>query len=222
MDIVRLLKEKRQEIQLNNVEFIRKIEPQFREISATINQTVINSLQSGLMSRFRFILPDDKPQPLPINPQVVEVYNRLMMFKGTETHIGDWLTIDQDRINQFAEVTGDHQWIHTDPERAKKESPFQSTVAHGFLLISLLPTLSELDAYGEQYYPEARMVVNCGVDKVRFLSPVKTGSAIRARTSLNDVLINRRSLDLINDVHIELQRNGKLVCTAQLNLRIYL
>ena len=98
---------------------------------------------------------------------------------GNEVTVSDWLVITQDRVNQFAEATDDPQWIHVDVERAKKESPFGGTVAHGFLTLSLLPRFFE----AEVAFPFARMSINYGTNKVRFPSPLRVGRRIRGRFS---------------------------------------
>jgi acyl dehydratase len=94
---------------------------------------------------------------------------------GSEIGVSDWILIDQDRINAFADVTEDHQFIHVDPERAKS-TPFRTTVAHGFLTLALLSRMAE----GVMLHPPTmRMAVNYGFDKVRFMAPVKSGKNIR-------------------------------------------
>ncbi len=99
---------------------------------------------------------------------------------GQELGVGNWKEIDQQRIDAFADVTEDHQWIHVDPVRAEAESPYGATVAHGFLTLSLIPKLSK-DTYRVD---NARMGVNYGLNKVRFLAPVTAGSKIRVRSEL--------------------------------------
>jgi acyl dehydratase len=97
----------------------------------------------------------------------------------------NWLTIDQDRINQFAEVTEDRQFIHTDIERAKTDSPFGGTIAHGFLTLSLLSHL------GSQVFPtieDKALTINYGLNKVRFLSPVMSGARVRVAITLNSAV----------------------------------
>lgn len=107
----------------------------------------------------------------------------LKNYVGKELGHSDWVTIDQNRINQFAECTGDHQFIHVDPERAK-QTPFGSTIAHGFLSLSLIPKLIE----GLLVLPEgAKMVVNYGLDSVRFIQPVKVDSRVRLAVKVVDV-----------------------------------
>lgn len=101
---------------------------------------------------------------------------------GEELGVSRWVEIDQNRIDEFADVTMDHQWIHVDVEKAKAESPYGATIAHGFLTISLIPGVSK-DNYRVQ---NAKMGINYGLNKVRFLSPVKAGSRIRVRSHLED------------------------------------
>lgn len=104
----------------------------------------------------------------------------LKALVGTELGVSDWITITQERIDLFAEATGDRQWIHVDPERAKRESPFGTTIAHGNLTVSLAPHLLSqiIEVKG------VRMLVNPGVEKIRFRSPVPSGSRLRMRGGL--------------------------------------
>src|SRR5690606_21294837 len=107
----------------------------------------------------------------------------LKNYVGQDLGRSDWLLIEQDRINQFAECTGDHQFIHVDPEKAKL-TPFGTTIAHGFLSLSLLPVLTT----GIQVLPQGmKMGVNYGLDSLRFLQPVKVGSRVRAQVTLLEV-----------------------------------
>jgi acyl dehydratase len=103
---------------------------------------------------------------------------------GQEVGVSDWHVMDQARIDRFADVTEDHQFIHVDPARAKAETPFGGTIAHGFLTLSLLATM------GYEALPQIEgrvMGINYGFDKVRFLQPVRAGSRLRARYKLRDV-----------------------------------
>ena len=106
----------------------------------------------------------------------------LQSYVGKELGRSDWMTIDQERINQFAECTGDHQFIHVDPEKAKL-TPFGTTIAHGFLSLSLVPKLME----GVMIMPQGlKMAINYGLDSVRFIQPVKVGSKVRLAVTLVD------------------------------------
>jgi acyl dehydratase len=101
---------------------------------------------------------------------------------GEELGVTDWTHIDQQRIDEFADVTGDHQWIHVDPDRARTESPYGTTIAHGFLTLSLIPALSKANYRVEN----AKMGINYGLNRVRFLAPVAVDSRIRVRSQLLD------------------------------------
>jgi acyl dehydratase len=99
---------------------------------------------------------------------------------GQELGVGEWHDVDQKRINEFADVTGDHQWIHIDAERAKTESPYGTTIAHGFLTLSMIPVMSKDNFRIEN----AKMAINYGLNRVRFLAAVPSGGRIRARSEL--------------------------------------
>ena len=102
-------------------------------------------------------------------------------FIGRELGVSDWIAVDQERINQFADCTGDHQWIHVDVERARRESPFGTPIAHGYLTLALLPVMQ----YSVGTLPDGvKAALNYGVDKVRFIQPVKAGARIRDRITL--------------------------------------
>ena len=108
----------------------------------------------------------------------------LSEYVGRELGLSSWHVIDQDRINAFAQCTGDHQWIHVDVDRAKRESPFGGTIAHGYLTLSMLAALQEEIGV----IPDgARQAINFGLDKLRFLTPVKAGARIRMRVTLLSV-----------------------------------
>jgi acyl dehydratase len=131
---------------------------------------------------------------------------------GEETGVSDWLTIDQGRIDAFADATLDHQFIHTDPVAAAK-TPLGSTIAHGFLTLSLVSALA-----GESMVmpDETVMVLNYGVDRVRFIEPVKVGSRIRGRTRLADVREKGPGRWLCtNEITIEIDGVGKPAMVAE-------
>lgn len=136
---------------------------------------------------------------------------------GQEVAVSDWLTISQAQVNLFAEATGDHQWIHVDPAKAKA-GPFGGTIAHGFLTLSLLPRFFE----SSLEVTEARMGVNYGLNKVRFMSPVLVGSRLRARLTLVACEpIDNQGKQMTWDVTIEREGADKPVCVAQSLSRSY-
>ena len=137
---------------------------------------------------------------------------------GQELGVSDWMTIDQDRVNSFADVTGDHQWIHVDVERAKKESPYRAPIAHGFLTLSLVPALSK-DNFRVQ---NAKLVINYGLNKVRFLNAVPVGARIRVRSELADATTKDggSTVDLTVRHTIEIDGADKPAAVAEMIARV--
>ena len=135
---------------------------------------------------------------------------------GTELGTSPVHLIDQDRINTFAEATGDHQWIHVDPERAAS-GPFGTTIAHGLFTLSLLPAMT-----GEVYRVEGtRQAINYGLNKVRFPAPVPVGSKLRGSVTLLSVADVEGGLQVTIRATIEREGSGKPVCVAESVSRLY-
>ena len=134
---------------------------------------------------------------------------------GTELGRSRWFEIGQDRIATFADATDDHQWIHIDPERAARESPFGGTVAHGFLTLSLLPSMLA----DVLVMVDAKLVVNYGLNKVRFPAPVPAGSRVRAAIVLAALEDEHGSSQLTLDVTVEREGGTKPVCVAEFLVR---
>lgn len=132
---------------------------------------------------------------------------------GTETGLSDWILVDQKMIDAFAKATGDHQFIHVDPVRAAAESPFGGTIAHGFLTLSLLSTMNY------NCLPKVReqtMGINYGFDKVRFMSPVKSGTRIRGHFVLSDARFRGAGMLMTTyDVSIEIENEKKPALTTR-------
>lgn len=136
---------------------------------------------------------------------------------GTEVAVSDWVVITQQQVNQFADATGDHQWIHVDPEKAAA-GPFGGPIAHGFLTLSLLPQFFETAFQ----ITESRMGVNYGLNKVRFMAPVPVGSRLRARmTLLAAQPIDNAGLQMTWEVTVERDGAVKPVCVAESLVRRY-
>ena len=140
-------------------------------------------------------------------------------FVGKELGVSDWVVVDQNMINLFAESTGDHQWIHVDVERCKRESPFGAPIAHGFLTLSMLVSLQiKLGTIPEG----ASRVMNCGVDQVRFQSPVLAGERVRARVTLKSATAKGSDrLLLVTGNVLEVEGNDKPALTADLVAMVY-
>jgi acyl dehydratase len=140
---------------------------------------------------------------------------------GQEIGLSDWLEITQERVNQFADATGDHQYIHVDPERAK-QTFFGGTVAHGYLTLSLIPYLGSMRQSGVKMQLGGRMGVNYGLNRVRFISPVHVGKRIRMRTKLVAVEeIGDRAVQTTSEQTIEIEGEEKPACVAETIGRTY-
>jgi len=138
-------------------------------------------------------------------------------YKGKEVVVSDWLTVTQKMIDDFAQATNDHQWIHIDPERSQRESPFKATVAHGFLTLSLLSHfLNESIDLGV-----SRMGVNYGLNRVRFTAPVRVDSRLRARLVLDDLQQIDGGVQMVWGVTIECEGSEKPVLVAEWLTRRY-
>ncbi|GAA5126075.1 MaoC family dehydratase [Alloalcanivorax gelatiniphagus] len=136
----------------------------------------------------------------------------LNAWVGKELGVTDWMTISQERINQFAEATGDFQWIHVDAERAAKESPFGGTIAHGYLTLSLIPM------FKDQIYTieGVKAGINYGLNSCRFLAPVPSGARVRGRFLMKSVQQKGEGRYLLcNEVTIELEGSEKPACIAE-------
>jgi acyl dehydratase len=143
--------------------------------------------------------------------------DELKTLIGQEVAVSDWIEITQDRINRFADATGDHQWIHLDVERAKRESPYGTTIAHGFLTLSLLPMFLERSLVMR----DVKMGVNYGTNKVRFPAPVPVGSRLRARIALLSVEDIAGGAQVVWLVTMEREGSDKPVCVVESITRRY-
>ena len=136
---------------------------------------------------------------------------------GEQVGLSNWFTVEQPQIDQFAQATGDHQWIHIDPQRAA-QGPFGATIAHGFLTLSLLPMLFE----SSFVIDDVRMGINYGLNKVRFITPVRVGSRIRGRFKVLAFEPLPGGAQLTVQATIELEGADKPACVAETVSRRYL
>lgn len=151
-------------------------------------------------------------------PLVVETLQSLRNLVGREIAATQWFPVTQERIQQFAEVTEDRQWIHVDRERAQRESPYGATIAHGFLTLSLL---SRFMREAIQIRSGVRMSVNYGFNRVRFPSPVRADSQVRAHFTLRSLKDIPDALEALFDVRVETQGSDKPCCVAEWVIRYY-
>ncbi len=144
--------------------------------------------------------------------QVFQSFEELSDAVGQEIGHSDWVTVGQDRIDRFADATDDHQWIHVDPERAAKESPYGATVAHGYLTLSLIPSfLHQVFDYAPK-----TAALNYGLERVRFTNPVVVDSRLRGAVTLDSVnRINAETIKITWTVKIEIEGQERPACAAR-------
>jgi acyl dehydratase len=149
--------------------------------------------------------------------RIISRLGDLTSMVGEELAVSNWFVVDQPRIDQFADATGDHQWIHVDPDRAAS-GPFGATIAHGFLTLSMLPLFIQ-DALR---FDDVRMSVNYGLNRVRFTSPVPVGSELRARFRLVGIEdVAGQGMQVTMEATIERKGSDKPVCVAETISRRY-
>ena len=150
-----------------------------------------------------------------------EIVEELQPKIGSEIHMGAWLAMTQERIDEFARATGDFQWIHVGPKTAEAESPFGGTIAHGFLTLSLIPFLAEMVNPDKPMIPGALRLINYGLNKVRFPAPVFPGKKIRSRSELINVQEVKGALEIVRKVTIEIENEEKPACVAEMVTRVF-
>ncbi|WP_428773511.1 MaoC family dehydratase [Vibrio sp.] len=227
MKVADLFKHRGESASKQHNEFIQWMSPTMREYWGDFLTKTNHSRQ--ILSRLRdFHFPannDDvveaEPAPVVLKPEAQKLYDQLQLQLGDIIHTGDWLEVGQDRINQFGQVTEDMQWIHTDPERAAEESPFKTTIAHGFLTLALLPKLTDSVDESNAMFPTAKMVVNIGLNQVRFPYPVKVGNRIRAVSTLKSVTPLKSGLEIEREIKVEIEgvRRPAAVVVSVIQLR---
>ena len=222
MDVFEFIKEKRTEVKENTEQYRAILEPKLRLLSKQINSKIINNLNNPWISN---LIPFDSSSLFSKkykidNEKIKNAYHKINERIGEEIFIGDWQLIDQNRINTFAEVTGDKQWIHINPEKAKKESPFKSTIAHGFLTLSMIPRLTE-SLQQKKLYSNSKLIVNYGLNQVRFPYPVRSNSKIRGRVKLISAIPLKKSIEVVNEISIEMEGKKRIGCVAETVLRLY-
>ena len=149
---------------------------------------------------------------------VLESLQSLKDYVGREIATTGWLPVTQERIRQFAEATGDSQWIHVDPERARRESPYSATIAHGFLTLS---SMSHFIREAIQLPGNVKQTINYGLNRVRFPAPVRAGEKIRARVRLQSCRELPGSVEAVFEITIETEGAGKPCCVAEWILRYF-
>ena len=150
--------------------------------------------------------------------RILDSPEALKALVGQEIAVTDWFNVTQERIQQFADATLDHQWIHVDVERARRESPFKAPIAHGFLTLSLLPHFMHEALEIKQ---GVRLGVNYGLNRVRFVSPVRAGSNIRARIVLQTLKEVPNGMEAVFNASVEVEDGKKPCCVAEWVVRYF-
>ena len=221
MNVIDFLKEKSDRIARNRLELLEMFNPQVKDyFNEAMNNARNHQWLSWALDQKKIASGSDATEDSDAWPLVNHSAARHTLQEITEklnevTFVGEWLKIEQDRIDQFANVTDDSQWIHTDPEKSASESPFKTTIAHGFLTLSLIPKLTGAVDPETPPYPGAKMVINMGMNKVRYPYPVKVGSNIRATKKVIDVTPVRRGLEVTEEITIEIEGCRRPACIAQ-------
>jgi len=151
-------------------------------------------------------------------PLIIEAPKFLSDYVGREIAVTEWFTVTQETIRQFADVTGDRQWIHVDPDRAQRESPYGTTISHGFLTLSLLSRFLQEAVH---IRGPVRMRVNYGLNRVRFPSPVLVDSQIRARVSVGSIRELPDATEVAYSIVVECKEAAKPCCVAEWIVRYY-
>ncbi len=223
MKVVDFLKQKKEILAQNPFELKDWLSPTIRDYWIEFLNKAHNSQLVNWAREHQLISNDTTTtnKTIELHPKAEAVLEQLSQQLGEEIHVGPWFEITQKTIDDFAHVTQDYQWIHTDPVRAEEQSPFKTTIAHGFLTLSLLPVLTESVDSDKPRYPTAKMTVNYGLNQVRFPYPVKVGSKIRARTRLCKVNPIKRGLELVKEISVEIEGCRRPACVTESVVRLY-
>lgn len=226
MKVVDILKHKSESLaRKHHFEFRELMSPMLREYwSDIVNRAHAQHLFPWVKDHSTPAVNEESPQVdktlIPMSEEAEKLYLELQNQLNEEIHVGDWATIDQERINAFGVVTEDMQWIHTDPERASQESPFKTPVAHGFLTLSMLSKLTDSVDPENPQFPAAKMTVNIGLNHVRFPYPVKAGNRIRARSKLLKVTPVSKGIEIEREIKVEIEGIRRPGCVVVSVIRL--
>lgn len=221
MKIVELIREKAQKI--HQVNFSSDaFETQMRDFGSSLSEHFSRAKASDVWNRISQSLSLVEQPNVEMEPQVQAYYDHLWTLLGTEIYEGAWVDVSQETVNVFSKITQDEQWIHIDVERARLESPFRSTVVPGFLILSMIPKMRNYSDLVGMREHKPRLVVNCGLDQVRFLNPVKTGKRLRVRSTLKHLTPSRKCVDVTEQITVDIEPGAKRACMAEILYRVYL
>lgn len=227
MKVVDILKHKGESLTRHHMEFMDRMSPSLRDywgelVSRAQAQHFLRSWGKEFSApAVNEEVGDPVKDTVEMKPAAEALYKELSQKIGEELHVGEWFTIDQERVDAFGKVTEDMQWIHVDPERAKENSPFKTTIAHGFLTLALLPRLTDAVDPDKPLFPTAKVTVNMGLNNVRFPYPVRVGSKICARSSLLKVTPIQKGLEVTREIKVQIDGVRRPACIAESVIRLY-
>jgi acyl dehydratase len=224
MKVANLFKHRGESMSKHHAEFLQWMSPTVRMYWEELMVKTNNSqLFTWMKDCQQPAINEDSPiaEPVVLKAEAQAVYNDLQFKLGEVIHTGEWLFIDQQRIDQFGHITEDMQWIHTDPVRAEEESPFKTTIAHGFLTLALLPRLTDSVDEENSMFPTAKLVVNLGLNQVRFPYPVKSGNNIRAVSRLTKVTPIKKGLEIEREVKVEIEGIRRPGCVVTSVIQVH-
>ncbi len=225
MKVVDILKHKRESLAKHHMDLKDRMPPVIKDYwSGIVNSAspIVHWMRDQtLVSAVNEEVKPTEQESFELCAKAQQVYDELYEKLDQEIHIGDWVTISQERINTFGEVTEDMQWIHTDPERAAKESPFKTTIAHGFLTLSMLSKMTDSVDPEKSLFSAARMVVNVGLNQVRFPYPVKVNNKIRTRSKLIKVTPIKKGLEVEREIRVEIDGVRRPGCVVISVVKLY-
>jgi acyl dehydratase len=226
MKVVDILKHKSESLSRHNFDILDKMSPSLKEYwhefisKAQAHQLFPWIKEFDAKPAVNEELPVEESSHIEMSPKAQALYDELHANLGEVYHVGEWLNVDQQMINQFGTVTQDNQWIHTDPDRAEAESPFKTTIAHGFLTLALLPKLTDSVNPDNPQFPTAKVVVNMGLNKVRFPYPVKSGSRVRSESSVVSVEPVSKGLEIVREITVKIEGVRRPACVAESVIRV--
>lgn len=225
MKVVNLLKQRSEVLSKQHNVLMQRMSPAVKEYWEEFLTKTNNFHLFSWVKDFHYpAVNEDVISPEPaifVKPEAQRLFDELKAQVGEVIHVGDWLVVDQDRINQFGLVTEDTQWIHTDPQRAENESPFKTTIAHGFLTLALLPRLTDSVDPEKPLFPTAKMVVNIGLNQVRFPYPIKSGDKVRAKSVLVSVTPVSKGLEVVREIRVEIDGIRRPGCIAESVIQLH-
>ncbi len=226
MKVVDMLKHKGESFTRHNLELVDKKLPLIKDYW---HELLKKAHTQSLLQRFVHMpsaINEDETvvveEQIVMHPEAKLLYDELHTTLGEVYHVGEWLEVSQERINAFADVTEDHQWIHTDPVRAEVESPFKTTIAHGFLTLALLPVLTDSVNPDTPQFPTAKVVVNMGLNKVLFPYPLKSGNRVRASSAVISIKVASKgaALDIVREIKVEIEGVRRPACVVESVIRL--